>query len=82
MHEQTSDPYAELLAEWQARRQAVEAFYRALRYLVPEHGPAARWQRENWRELNDKLAMALTALRQTNDQMREYEREHALTGAQ
>jgi hypothetical protein len=82
MSEQTNDPYVRLLAEWQARREAVEAYYRALRYLVPEHGIAAQWQRESWRELNDKLAMALTALRQTNDRMRSYEREHALASVQ
>jgi hypothetical protein len=83
MREQTSDSYPQqLLAEWQARREVVNAYHRALRFLVPESGTASQRQREQWRDLNEKLALALRALRLVNDQMRRYEREHAGAGSQ
>lgn len=79
MHEQTSDPYPQqLLAEWQARREVVNAYHRAFRFLVPQSGAATHQQREQWRDLNDRLASALRALRQVNERMRRYEREHAV----
>jgi len=77
MGEQTSDSYARLLAEWQARRDIVNSYHRALRFLAPVSGAASQRQREQWHELNDKLANALRALRWLNDHMRRYEREHA-----
>jgi hypothetical protein len=79
MPEQTSDSYPpQLLDEWQARREVVNAYHRALRFLVPQGGAASQQERERWRDLNDKLARALPALRQVNDQMRRFEREHAV----
>ncbi len=82
MREQTSDSYPRLLAEWQARREVVNAYHRALRFLVPESGVASPRQREQWRYLNEKLAIALRELRLVNDHMRRYEREHAAAGSQ
>jgi hypothetical protein len=82
MREQTSDSYARLLAEWQARRDIVNSYHRALRFLAPVSGDASQRQREQWRDLNEKLANALRALRWLNDQMRRYEREHASAGTQ
>jgi hypothetical protein len=80
MQEQTSDPYPQqLLAEWQARREVINAYHRALRFLVPQSGAASPRQREQWRDPNNKLASALRALHQVNDQMRHYEREHAVS---
>jgi hypothetical protein len=80
MQEQTSDPYPQqLLAEWQARREVVNAYHRALRLLVPQSGAASPRQQERWRDLNNKLASALRALHQVNDQMRVYERQHAVS---
>jgi hypothetical protein len=82
MREQTSESYPRLLAEWQARREVVNAYHRALRFLAVESGAATQQQRERWRQLNDKLAASMRAFLQVSDQMRVYEREHAVAGSQ
>ncbi len=78
MAEESGDPYERLLVEWQARRTLVDAYHRSLRFLLAHNGDAPKSQQE----LIEKLGDALTALRATNDQIRAYEREHAIPGAQ
>lgn len=77
MHVHAGDPCERLLVEWQFRREVVNAYYRALRFLTPENGDAPSWQRERWREPSQKLAIALVALGQASDQLGRCEREHA-----
>jgi hypothetical protein len=80
MRGQTGDPYARLLGEWQDRREKVNAYHRALRFLMLASGEAPQWQqwqRERWRELNEQLVMALIALRQASKQLRRYEQGRA-----
>jgi hypothetical protein len=50
----------------------VDAYHRSLRFLMAHNGVAP----EEQRELVEKLGVALTALRATNDQMQRYEQEH------
>ena len=69
---ESGDPYEQLLVEWQARRTLVDAYHRSLRFLTAHNGDAPKPQQELIEKLND----ALTALGQTNDQMRRYEQEH------
>jgi len=73
---QTGDPdeqlYERLLAEWYARRTVVDTYHRSLRFLMAHNGEAPREQPE----LIEKLGVALTALRATNDQMLAFEQEH------
>jgi hypothetical protein len=73
MHEQTSDPYLLLLTEWQARREVVNVYHRALRFLTPFSANAP----ERQRDLNGKLVIALIAFRQASEQLRRYEPGHA-----
>ena len=72
MAEESSEPYEHLLAEWQARRTLVDAYHRSLRFLMAHNADAPKLQQE----LVEKLGVALTALRATNDQIRSYEQEH------
>jgi hypothetical protein len=78
MPEESGDPYEQLLVEWQARRTVVDAYHRSLRFLMAHNGDAPKSQQE----LLEKLGVALTALRQTNDQMRSYEQEHGAPDSQ
>lgn len=78
MHEHAGDPCEGLLQEWHFRRELVDAYYRALRLLTPDSGAALLGQQEMRRDLNEKLAIALLALRHTSDQLRSCEREHAM----
>jgi hypothetical protein len=71
MPEEPGDPYERLLVEWQARRTVVDACHRSLRFLMAHNGEAP----EEQPELIEKLGVALTALRATNDQMLAYEQE-------
>jgi hypothetical protein len=73
MRGQTSDPYTRLLTEWQARREVVNAYHRALRLLTPQSADAP----QRLRELHAKLVIALLALRQASEQLRRYEQERA-----
>jgi hypothetical protein len=70
---QTDDSYERLLVEWHARRTVVDAYHCSLRFLIAHNGDAPKEQHE----LVERLGAALTALRQTNDQMRRYEQERA-----
>ena len=69
MPEESGDTYERLLREWQAKRTLVDAYHRSLRFLMAHTGAAPKQQQE----LVDKLGAALTALRQTNEQMRQCE---------
>jgi hypothetical protein len=72
MRDQTTAAYTRLLTEWQARREVVNAYHRALRFLMSYRADAPQRQRE----LNEKLVIALLALRQASEQLRQYEQEH------
>jgi hypothetical protein len=76
MREHIGDPCAWLLQEWHYRREMVDSYHRAIRFLTPECGEATQRQRERTRELNEKLSAALIALRRASDQLRICEREH------
>jgi DNA-dependent RNA polymerase auxiliary subunit epsilon len=78
MHGQTNDLYMELLAQWQARREVVNVYHRAIRFLAPLSGAAPQRRRE----LIEKLANALIALRQASDQLQRYEQERAIPDPQ
>src|SRR5579884_1085446 len=70
MRGEVGDPYARLLAQWQARREMVEAYHRALRFLPTPSGATPPPRDLARRELNEKLALALVAVRQASDQLR------------
>ncbi|HEY7023297.1 MAG TPA: hypothetical protein VH349_19410 [Ktedonobacterales bacterium] len=78
MPEESSDPYEQLLVEWQARRTVVDAYHRSLRFLMAHNGDASKSQQD----LIAKLGDALTGLGQTNDQMRAYEQERGAPDSQ
>jgi hypothetical protein len=78
MPEESDDPYERLLVEWQSRRTLVDAYHRSLRFLMAHNGDAPKEQQE----LVEKLGVALTALRQTNDQMQRYEQDHMASDRQ
>jgi hypothetical protein len=78
MQRQASDSYTRLLAQWQARREVVNAYHRALRFLIAHNGDTPTQQRE----LLEKLGVALIALRQASDQLRRYEQERAAPDTQ
>jgi hypothetical protein len=79
---QIGDPdeqlYERLLVEWYARRTVVDTYHRSLRFLMAYNGEAPGEQPE----LIEKLGIALTALRATNDQMLAYEQEHGAPDSQ
>ena len=72
---QTNDPYERLLREWQAKREVVNVYHSALRFLTPALNTAPERQRALQRELNNKLASALGALRQESDRLHRYEEQ-------
>ena len=74
---QTSDPYERLLGNWQAKREVVNVYHRAVCFLfaTPALNTAPERQRARQRELNDKLASALGALRQESDRLHRYEEQ-------
>ena len=78
MPEESSDSYEQLLTEWYARRTLVDAYHRSLRFLMAHNGEAPKEQHE----LVEKLGVALTLLRTTNDQMQRYEQEHGAPNSQ
>jgi hypothetical protein len=78
IREQVSDPCEWLLQEWHFRREVVDSYHRALRFLTLDSREASQRQRERMRELNEKLSTALIALRRASDQLLICEREHAL----
>jgi hypothetical protein len=79
MQEYVSDPCEALFHEWHYRREVAESYHQALRLLIPlDSREASHLQRESVRELNEKLATALFALRQASDQLRICEREQAV----
>ena len=77
MDEQVSDPCDQLLLEWYFRRELVDSYHRALRFLTLDSREASQRQQERVRELNEKLTAALIALRRASDQLRMCEREQA-----
>jgi hypothetical protein len=78
MLEKSGDSYERLLTKWYARRTLVDAYHRSLRVLMAHNGDATKEQHE----LVEKLGVALTALGQTNDQMRNYEQDHIAPNSQ
>ena len=78
MREQASDPCDRLLQEWRFRREVVDSYHRALRFLTLDSRKASQRQQDRLRELNEKLSTALGALRRASDQLRICEHEHAL----
>jgi hypothetical protein len=74
---QTSDPYLRLLTEWHAKREVVNAYHRALRFLP---GTSADTPQRR-RELTEKLVAALLAVRQVSEQLRRYEDERTRAGS-
>jgi hypothetical protein len=78
MGEQVSDPCDQLLLEWHFRRELVDSYHRALRFLTLDSRVASQRQQERVRELNEKLSAALIAHRRASDQLRICEREQAV----
>ena len=79
MHEHVSDPCAELFQEWHFWREVAQSYHHALGLLIPlDSREAGQPQRESVRELNEKLAAALFALRRAGDQLRVCEQEQAV----
>jgi hypothetical protein len=74
MSGQASDPCVDLLWEWQFRRELVNTYSRSLLLLALDDAsrPEAK------RELNEKLALALLALRHASDQLHACERDRVL----
>ena len=70
----STDSYEHLLTQWQARRDVVNAYHRALRFLASEGGVAARRQYGSRAELNAKLVDALGALHVASERLGRYER--------
>ncbi len=75
MARHTSEPCADLLREWQFRRELVNIYSRSLALHDLDDDTA---QPELRRELNEKLNIALLALRHASDQLHACERERAL----
>jgi len=73
MSEQGSYPSEQLVQEWQYRREMVNYYFGVLLRLTPHDNDAY----QQWRELNGKLSMELSAFRHARDQRRSYEQEHA-----
>jgi hypothetical protein len=78
MREQASDPCEWLLQEWHFRRELVDSYHRALRFLTLDSREASQRQHDRVRELNEQLCRALVALRRASDQLHICEREHAI----
>ena len=78
MREEASDQCEWLLQEWHFRREVVDSYHRALRFLTLDSRTASQQQRDRVRELHEKLSTALVALRRASDQLRICEREHAM----
>ena len=76
---QADDLCAELLLEWQFRREMVNIYSRSLIRLALDGNGTS--QREARRELNEKLAIALLSLRHASDQLQACEREQVLARA-
>ena len=76
MHEQDRRISEELLRQWHYRREIVNYYAGALLRLSPyDHNASQRW-----RELNEKLAIALIALRGASDQLQSFEQEQSRKG--
>jgi hypothetical protein len=79
MRTHASQPsYDRLLQEWQFRRETVDSYHRALRFLALDSRDATQRQREMWRDLIEKLSIALIALGQASDQLHSYEQAREL----
>ena len=78
---QSSDSYEQLLGEWQARRELVDAYHRALRFLISDLGHSSEHLQTQRRDLNHKIAATLVAVRQTTDQLQRFEQEGAAAGS-
>ena len=81
MRQQPSDSCEWLLQEWHYRRDVVDSYHRALRFLTPDSREASQQQRERLRGLNEKLSTALIALRRTSDELRICERARGIDEA-
>jgi hypothetical protein len=77
MGEQVRDPCDQLLVEWQFRRELVDSYHRALRFLALDSRETGQRQQERVGELNEKLSASLIALRRASEQLRICEREQA-----
>jgi hypothetical protein len=73
MRGQTRDSYEQLLGEWQARRELVDAYHRALHFLTPDLGDSSERLLARRRDLNHKMAFSLAAARQTSDRLQRIE---------
>jgi hypothetical protein len=73
MRGQDSEPYERVLVQWETKREVVEAYHRALKFLTPDLGDAP----ERRRDLNQKIAATLAALRPTTDRLHLYEEGRA-----
>jgi hypothetical protein len=74
---QTSDSYEHLLGEWQAKREMVDAYHRALYFLTSDLDDSPERLRARRRDLNQKMATALVSVRQTTDRLQRFEEGRA-----
>jgi hypothetical protein len=77
MSGQTSDSYEQLLGEWQAKRELVDAYHRALHFLASDLGDSPERLQARRRDLNQKMATTLVAARQTTDRLQRFEEGRA-----
>lgn len=73
MRGQTSDSYEQLLGEWQAKRELVNAYHRALHFLASDLGDSPERLQARRRDLNHKMATTLVAVRETTDRLQRVE---------
>jgi hypothetical protein len=73
MSGQTSDSYEQLLGEWQAKREIVDAYHRALHFLASTLDDSPERLQARRRDLNHKMATTLVSVRQTTDRLQRIE---------
>jgi hypothetical protein len=81
MRGQTSDSYEQLLVDWQAKRELVDAYHRALHFLISDLGDSPERLQARRRDLNHKMATTLVAIRQTTDRLQRFEHGHPTAGS-
>lgn len=78
---QSSDSYEQLLGEWQAKRELVDAYHRALHFLASDLGDTPEDLQARRQDLNHKMATTLVAIRQTTNRLQSIEQEHSVASS-